>query len=57
MNTIYQNHQPQAIALSIVNRNRVSLEDVLKAMGLSCCNVRCLSTNIAKGKAMSKSGL
>lgn len=57
MNTIYQNHQPQAIVLSIVNRNRVTLEDVLKAMGLSCCNVRCLSTNIAKGKAMSKSGL
>lgn len=57
MNTTYQNHQSQAIALSIVNRNRVTIEEVLKAMGLSCCNVRCLSTNIAKGKVMSKSGL
>lgn len=39
--------------LLLVNKNVVSQEEV-RQMGLSSCNVRCISTHIAKGKVLSK---
>lgn len=42
-----------ANTISLVNRNVVRQEEVLQ-MGLSSCNVRCISTHIAKGKVLSK---
>lgn len=42
-----------ANTLSLVNKNVVNQEGILQ-MGLSSCNVRCISTHIAKGKVLSK---
>lgn len=55
MKTTRFDMKPQAVTLSIVNQNRIAIKDIVRAMGLGICNVRCIRTNIGEGKYLSKS--
>lgn len=49
METATMTKEKQQKVVARINRNRLKKEEVV-AMGLSTCNVKCLSTGVANGK-------